>query len=229
MPGKRAGQLVMCRNWIGVMTAELRTRWNIPQDRFLELGNLFGNAQTFLQKAESSDRTPVITEQCKEAFEALTAAMRFFKAHYFLLPPLTNADIVNLGLTPRDTHPTPLGPPTAEVTVETFLSGRHELGMKIVYVSGNPEDRANKGYRVWYKTVPPGEAVTNPKQLDESFFTRRRKDMVRFDFADSGKTAWIAVQVENDGKKGPWGPVRLRRTALATAASMPPKAKAIIP
>jgi hypothetical protein len=207
MPGRRADQLVMARNWIGIMTAETRTKWNIPQDQFLELGTFFGAAQTFLQKAESSERTPVITEQCKEAFKALDGKMRFFKAHYFLVPPLANADLVNLGLTPRDPHPTPSGNPTAEVTVETYLAGRHELGVRIVYVSGNPNDRANKGCRIWYKTVPPGETVTSPKQLNESFYTRRKKDVVRFDYEDSGKTAYIAVQVENDGKKGPWGPL----------------------
>jgi hypothetical protein len=43
--------------------------------------------------------------------------------------------------------------------------------------------------------------------LSESFFTRRKKDLVEFDYADSGMTAYIAVQVENDGKKGPWGPL----------------------
>jgi hypothetical protein len=36
--------------------------------------------------------------------------------------------------------------------------------------------------------------------------TRRKKDLIEFDFGDSGKTAWFAVQVENDGKKGGWGP-----------------------
>jgi hypothetical protein len=31
--------------------------------------------------------------------------------------------------------------------------------------------------------------------------------MMRFEFEDSGKTAYIAVQVENAGKKGPWRPL----------------------
>jgi hypothetical protein len=94
------------------------------------------------------------------------------------------------------------------VTVETCLLGRHELGYRIVYVSGDPDDRANEGFRIWYKVVPPGgEPVTDPKQLTGSFFTRRKKDVIPFDYADSGKTAWMAVQIENGGKKGPWGPL----------------------
>jgi hypothetical protein len=35
--------------------------------------------------------------------------------------------------------------------------------------------------------------------------TKRRRDVIEFEFGDSGKTAYMAVQVENDGKKGPWG------------------------
>jgi hypothetical protein len=92
--------------------------------------------------------------------------------------------------------------------VETYLVGPHQLGFRIVYVSGDPDDRANEGYRIWYKIVPPGgEPVTNPKQLTESFFTRRRRDLKEFDYTDSGKTIYIAVQIENGGRKGPWGPI----------------------
>jgi hypothetical protein len=93
--------------------------------------------------------------------------------------------------------------------VETYLIGRHELGLKIVYVDGTPEDPANKGYRTWYRVVAPGETppADPDRDLPKSFFTKRKKDVIEFEFGDSGKTAWFAVQVENDGKKGPWGPL----------------------
>jgi hypothetical protein len=35
------------------------------------------------------------------------------------------------------------------------------------------------------------------------------KDLILFDFNDRGKTAWFAGQIENKGKKGPWGPLVL--------------------
>jgi hypothetical protein len=60
-----------------------------------------------------------------------------------------------------------------------------ELG-KIIYVTGGPED---------------------PDDLRKSFYTKRKKDRIEFDFGDSGKTAFFAVQIENEGKKGPWGPL----------------------
>ncbi|MDR1507751.1 MAG: hypothetical protein LBI67_11675, partial [Treponema sp.] len=103
---------------------------------------------------------------------------------------------------------TPTGTPTAEVAVETYLVGRHQIGVRLVYVSGSPDDPANKGYRIWYTTVAPGGTPpASPKDLHESFYTKRKKDLITFDYEDSGKTVYIAVQIENDGKKGPWGPM----------------------
>jgi hypothetical protein len=86
--------------------------------------------------------------------------------------------------------------------------GRHELGLKIVYVTGNPTDKANKGFRIWYTVTAPGEAPpANPDALTKSFSTKRKKDVIEFAFDDSGKIAHFAVQIENEGKKGPWGPL----------------------
>jgi hypothetical protein len=79
----------MCRSWISVMTVEVRTAWGIPAPQFTELGLLFAAAQELLQKASGGERTPVINEQCREAFGALTGKMRFFKGHFFLVPPWT--------------------------------------------------------------------------------------------------------------------------------------------
>jgi predicted PolB exonuclease-like 3'-5' exonuclease len=92
--------------------------------------------------------------------------------------------------------------------VEIFLIGPHQLGIRIIYISGDPEDRANKSYRVWFKVVPPGgEPVTDPEKLTGAFSTQRKKDLINFDYTDSGSTAYIAVQIENGEKKGPWGPI----------------------
>jgi hypothetical protein len=33
--------------------------------------------------------------------------------------------------------------------------------------------------------------------LPKSFYTRRKKDKVSFDYGDSGKTAYMAVQVDD--------------------------------
>jgi hypothetical protein len=196
----------MADDWIVVCTAR-QTGWNIPAMALTELTTFRGNAATTLETAKNeTTRTPVATAQCKEAFDALTAFMRDFKRRYFLSPPLLDSDYISLGLKPRDPIPTPSGTPTAQVTVETYLLGRHELGVRIIYVVGSPTDPANKGYRIWYSVAVPGETPpANPDDLRKSFYTKRKKDVIEFDFGDSGKTAYFAVQIENEGKKGPWG------------------------
>jgi hypothetical protein len=166
-------------------------------------------AATALETAKTeTTRTPVATAQCKKAFDALTAFMRDFKRRYFLTPPLLDSDYVSLGLKPRDPAPTPSRTPTAQVAVETYLVGRHELGVRMVYVTGSPGESANKGCRIWYAIAAPGETPpANPKELRTSFYTQHCKDRTEFDIGDSGKTAYFAVQIENESKKGPWGPL----------------------
>jgi hypothetical protein len=207
-PKTREGILSMADDWISVCTTR-QTDWNIPYPALTELTTLRGTAATALETAKNeTTRTPVATAQCKEAFDALTDFMRDFKRRFFLSPPLLDSDYISLGLKPHDPIPTPSGPPTAQVTVETYLVGRHELGVRMVYVTGSPTDPANKGYRIWYSVVAPGETPpANPDDLRKSFFTKRKKDVIEFEFGDSGKTAFFAVQIENEGKKGPWGPL----------------------
>jgi hypothetical protein len=198
----------MAKDWKAVITAE-QTAWNIPAAALTGLDGLIQTADAALATAKNeTTRTPVATAQCKAAFEALAAAMRDMKRRYFLTPPLTDADYIALGLKPHDGTPTQSGTPADQVTIETYLVGRHELGVKIIYVTGGPEHPANKGCRIWYSVTAPGEAApTNPDDLRKSFFTKRKKDIIEFDFGDSGKTAHFAVQIENEGKKGPWGPL----------------------
>jgi hypothetical protein len=198
----------MAKDWQSVAGVNAPA-WGIPAAALQELDALILAADTALAAAKNeTTRTPVATAQCKTAFEALTVKMRDFKKRYFLSPPLQEPDYIALGLKPHDSTPTPSGSPTAQVTVDTYLIGRHELGVKIVYVTGNPADPANKGYRIWYTLAAPGETPpANPDDLRKSFYTKRKKDVIEFDFGDSGKTAYFAVQIENEGKKGPWGPL----------------------
>ena len=198
----------MAADWNSVIAANA-AEWNIPAAAVTELSALFEAAQTALAAAQNeTTRTPVATAQCRTAFEALTEKMRDIKRRYILEPPLTDAGLISLGLKLRDKTPSPSGAPTAQVTIETFLVGRHELGISIIYSTGNPNDPANKSYRVWLKKTSPGEAApASPNELTESFSTKRKKDVIEFNYEDSGKTVHMAVQIENDGKKGPWGPL----------------------
>jgi hypothetical protein len=56
-----------------------------------------------------------------------------------ILLDITHSAYISLGLKPRDTTPTASGAPTAQVTVETYLVGRHEPGVKIIYAEAAGE------------------------------------------------------------------------------------------
>jgi hypothetical protein len=146
--------------------------------------------------------------QGRAAFNELAVKMRDIKRRYFFKPPLSDAGIISLGLKPGGAAHTAGSIPTAQVTIETYFVGRRELGIKIVYVMGDSSETANNGYRIWYR-VPPATEVPpgTTEELRESFYTKRKKDLLEFPFEDSGKTAYFAVQVENEDKKGPWCPV----------------------
>jgi S1-C subfamily serine protease len=88
------------------------------------------------------------------------------------------------------------------VSIETSLIGRSQLGLKINSLTGSPSDSANKGFRIRYSVIAQGGMPSaNPGELRESVYTKRKKDVIEFDFDDSGKTAHLAVQIENKGKK----------------------------
>jgi len=210
LPSGRQDQITMANNWLSTLqTGNAAANWSVPNTALTELATLSGEAETALKTAQNEEtRTPVASARCKTAFNALTAKMRDIKKRWFHVPPLAEADIIALGLKLRDTTPTPSGTPTAQVTIETYLIGRHQLGVKIIYATGNPADTANKGYRIWYSVIAQGETPpAGPDDLRRSFLTKRKKDLIDFEFADSGKTAYFAVQIENEGKKGPWGPL----------------------
>jgi hypothetical protein len=208
LPTARSAILAMAKDWKAVCTSN-QNAWSIPAAVLTELDGLMQTAETALATAQNeTTRTPVATAQCKAAFDALIAKMRDVKRRFFLDPPLLPPDFIALGLHPKDGAMTPSGTPTAQVTIETFLVGRHELGVKTIYLTESPEEAANKGYRIWYSVVAPGETPqTNPDDLRKSFFTKRKKDVIEFEFGDSGKNCFMAVQIENEGRKGPWGPL----------------------
>jgi hypothetical protein len=212
LPRARAAIIAMANEWIEVCAAK-KTAWNIPESDLINLTSVRDVAAAALEAATSeSTRTPVATARCKTMFGHLTEFMRYFKRRYFLCPPLAEADLVSLGLKPYDKHPTPSGVPTAQVKVNPFYAGPHVMGVKILYVVGDPKDRANKSFLIRYRVVGNDETPPdNPEQLDQVFPTQRQNDTIEFDFPASGKMVYFAVRVVNGDKVGPWGPMESAR------------------
>jgi hypothetical protein len=227
LPGSRTGVLAMCLSWILYLTEVRRTAWGIPEAEFTELGTLYSTVQTLLQKArDDAERTHVITVECREAFKALAAKMRFFRDRYFKIPPLSEGDWAALGFRQKDTHPSPApipdGVPAASLS---YHGGPHAMTVHLGPLAGTLEldPESGYGYAIYVGIMPPGGATLEQAASDKHYlmkvpvdgrslshyrFTRRRKKNLLFDAEDAGKTAYVCCRYENrKGEAGQWGPV----------------------
>jgi hypothetical protein len=161
-----------------------------------------------------------MTSMCKIAFDELTEKMRFLKNSFFLAPPLTDSDLVLLGLNSRESASAPLPPPSERAEADILRPGVHLLELLLRVIGGSPL-RGGAGYRIYWGVLPPGgadiTAAASPKrelmkppasgeELPFSRFTKRKRERFGFDAGDSGKTAYFCVRLENaNGETGPWG------------------------
>ena len=127
-------------------------------------------------------------------------------------PKTTNADRAEMGITVRDTSPTPAPAPTSRplALVESGQRLTHQL--RLVDES-TPTRRARPagvlGAEVWVKLVDAGApAPTDPAAL--TFLTMTTKPSFRAEFkaGEGGKTAvYMARWVNTRGEKGPWSEI----------------------
>ena len=234
LPGSRQGQLDMARTWISVFTEEIPgpqgtpvkkyIAWGVPQDAFMQLGTVFATAQADLALAVKEEtRTAVVNQNVRDSFAALINLMRDIKKRYYFVPPLTNGDLVSLGLNVPDTIRTEVNPPTAQAGADITRPGEGLLLLHLKQLAGTINDsRAEYGCRVYWGIMPPGgatiEQATGPNHylmkvpdnttvLPNSVFTRRKTHLFEFT-GDSGSTAYFRIRYENGkGNSGPWGPM----------------------
>ena len=134
-------------------------------------------------------------------------------------PKTTNADRAEMGITVRDTSPTPAPAPSSRplALVESGQRLTHQL--RLVDES-TPTRRARPqgvlGAEVWVKLVAPPHAdqpaPTDPARDPSSFtfLTMTTKPSFRAEFkaGEGGKTAvYMARWVNTRGEKGPWSEV----------------------
>jgi hypothetical protein len=217
----------MAKIQISYTTVERRSAWNIPSDRFLEYGTAYGDAQAALTKVDNvPERNHVDTVACNEAFDTLVGVMRFFKGHYYLVPPLSKIDWAELGFRERDPGPSPIPAPTDVPLVSTVYPGGPHLIMVMLSVLPGTlaiSERGDYGFALYVGIMPQGGATLEQaasvkhylreppldgEGLMHHTFTRRGRELVVFDAAESGMTAYFCARYENQkGQKGSWGPV----------------------
>ena len=223
LPTRRADQIAMAKKWCTVLH-RTATAWGVPPAVLPDLAGRYQDAEDMLGEALSSARTAVITARCKEYFDKLTSKMRDIKKRYFLTPPLTDANYVELGLNPPDTVSTPVPPPEGFPEADVSYPGVGVLTLHPRPVKGQPplDDRSEYGYRIFWGAYPPGGATVEQAtgklrllmkppatgdDLPKSEWTRRHKENIDFHEC-RGHTVYFCVRYENPkGDYGPWGPM----------------------
>ena len=124
----------------------------------------------------------------------------------------TNADRAEMGITVRDTSPTPAPAPSSRPLAIVDVGGRLTHQLRLVDES-TPTRRARPagvlGAEVWVKLVDADTpAPTDPAAL--TFLTMTTKPSFRAEFkaGEGGKTAvYMARWVNTRGEKGPWSEI----------------------
>jgi hypothetical protein len=127
-------------------------------------------------------------------------------------PKTTNADRAEMGITVRDTSPSPAPAPSSRPLAIVDVGGRLTHQLRLVDES-TPTRRARPagvlGAEVWVKLVDADSpAPTDPAAL--TFLTMTTKPSFRAEFkaGEGGKTAvYMARWVNTRGEKGPWSEV----------------------
>lgn len=209
LPGKREDLLEMANTWFEIIRVKGKLIFKMTQETIDEFEDALTLAKDEMYRPQTS-RNAGTNVLLKEAFDKLAAIMRDFKRRYFLVPPLTHADIANLGLRMRDEIPTPVSVPQGIAAAEVSYPGGEQVLLRIKHIDGSPSDeRADYGYKVYYRVYSPGETPPqSAKDLKDNVFTRNKKHVFRFEPEDKAKTAYFCIRYENSkGEAGPWGPM----------------------
>jgi hypothetical protein len=204
LPGAKAARLEMARNWGAILT-ERATGWGIPGAEVTALGGLTDAAGAALVATKGPGRGPVATEVCKDAFIALAAKMRFIKGRFFFVPPLTNEDLVALGLRPKDTKPSRIGPAEGSPGVQMTARGDFQVVVRVW------DERTGERRRPYGMVGAAARyVVADAPVTDMALFTR--SDLITrspwtFVGAGAERGKWISMAMcwqSESGVKGPW-------------------------
>jgi len=194
-----------------------KTAWShIPAQRISNLSALLDDLEVAIDLA-SAQRTPAHTLARNNVQATATKALRLFVNQYLRFDPVTDVDLVEMGIPLRDRIPTTI--PTPRIPVEGALAfpAAGLVEMREIHGVGAPLDkRADYGVRIYYGVVgTPSESdkfriTDRPRTGDDlphSVFTRKKNH--RFNFAgESGKEVFFCMRFENmKGDAGPWGTI----------------------
>ena len=199
--------LVWSKNLVGYAMANF-ARWGVidPKD-MLEIP--LEDFENKLTNANLPNAGSIDKKLKSEARQILERAERAYVQGFLARnPKISLEDRSYLNLPTYDRTPTVVADPTGQAIVKISFPARTQLSVQIVPVGEIQQDaRAHYGCRVYYGVYAAGDQPpADGRDLRESVFTRKKKELFTFMPSDSGKTAWFCVRYENSkGKAGPWG------------------------
>jgi len=215
LPRSRSAQLEKGKNWCTIL-AEKAGLWLVPEATTTVLNEAVNEAASQFA-VPVPERNAITSQQMIDAFKNLTTVMRDVKKRYFFVPPLTNSDIVALGLKVKDEIPTTIPPPSIPVTGRLTFPSIGLVEMREISADGEKsDDRSKYGVRIYFGILSEATSTYKhriaapPKTGDDlphSVFTRQKR--YRFAFSDQrGKEAFFCMRFENSkGEAGPWGKI----------------------
>ena len=205
---KKEEQLAMGKSWVPTLN-EKQMEWGVPVEKITNLAAALSEAETE-NSIPVGERSKVSNSRLKIAFNTLTGEMRDIKRRYFFVPPLTNTDLIGLGLKPKDTIPTSVTVPKVRALGKIAFKSSGSLDLHIAPETDISEDkRAYYGCKIAYAVMNVDElAPKSEKELTESIFTRRKKEAFIFQPQDAAKKVYFSLRYENSkGQAGPWCPI----------------------
>ena len=164
-----------------------------------------------VEKCKSPTRSPLDIQAKNMVKKAVEKDFRTYIQGFIAKNPLvTDEDRKMMKITIYDTIPTPVGNPVGLVTATIKYVNEGALELNIKHVEGSPTDkRANYGVKIRYAVAPiDAPPLTEPAQMTDSRFTRRKKELFTYEKKDAKKMAYFCLRYENSkGKPGQWGPV----------------------
>ena len=163
-----------------------------------------------LAKATEPDSGQVAKRSKNEARQLLERAVRAYLQGFVMRnPKVTNDDRGEMELPVYDRTPTAVAEPTGMAKLSFSLTLPTQLMVHIEPIEADSQDRrVNYGSRIYWGFPDAGDPTPQGRNLRESRFTRRKKELFTFAPEDSGRTVYFCVRYENSkGQAGPWGPV----------------------
>ena len=188
------------------------SKWEVPNPESM-ITALLDDYETKLNKCKEPNAGIVDKKSKNVAKEKLVKALRsYIQGFVARNPNVTEEDKTAMHLPIYDREPTIVLEPVGQPKANIALTRPAQLLINIIPDEADQHDkRVNYGCRIYYGIYAAGATLPiNGKDLRESMFTRKKKELFNFQPEDSGKTACFSLRYENSkGKAGPWGPMAM--------------------